>query len=154
MRHYYVEEGLSIETIVSGVCDDQITEPELRDILSSMNLLDPWDDPRWLANSYREHSAPQISDDLLNGAVSNETIRQRLHDFGLMDDPESRASAPNTGYGRERLIAMDPSDWGDPIPTEVRRADEKDFETDKSEVGDPSENDELGRFSEGAFDGN
>ena len=147
MRHYYVEEGLSVETIATEVCDDQLDEPELRHVLSGMDLLDPWDDPAWLADAYREHSAPQIAYDLLDGAVSDETIRQRLHAFGLMDDPESRGSAPNTVPGREKLLAMDPNDWGDPIPEGVRGADEMDFGNDETAEPDPRENDELGRFS-------
>ena len=90
MHHFYVECGYTLEQVRTEVCDGQVSEGRLREQLGEFGLLDPWDDPSWLAEKYgadgEDLTCEQIADDELEGAVTSETIRQRLHEFDLIDE--------------------------------------------------------------------
>lgn len=47
----------------------------------------PWDDPDELSRLYNEEglSTARIATEVFRGRVSAETVRKRLHDFGVMD---------------------------------------------------------------------
>lgn len=72
-----------------------------------------WDNPEILDHFYNEVglSQAQIADEVFNGDVSSETIRNRLNQFDLVpDDREPSERDPHAG--RKKLLAMNPEDLG------------------------------------------
>ncbi|MFC6720860.1 hypothetical protein ACFQGT_00245 [Natrialbaceae archaeon GCM10025810] len=87
--------------------DEQQTEQATLDVakrrLRQAGVLKPYDDPHVLAACRdRGMTTAEIAREVCGGEVSAETVRMRLHKFGLAE-PRSLA---------ERLEQMDPEDVG------------------------------------------
>lgn len=77
-----------------------------------------WDNPHLLDRYYNEldYSTSEIAADVFNGEVSRETIRKRLHQFGLMPEDGGRPSSSDPHAMRKLLLSVDKSSVGESVP--------------------------------------
>lgn len=108
VEHRYVERGHQPARIAAAFADADADS--VRDTLRDRDVLAPWDDPRALARLFidDDRSCGWIAREVADGAITSETVRNRVHRFGLIDPLDERHPEHRTN----RLEALDPEDVG------------------------------------------